>query len=314
MKNLNGVVFTAVIVISITGISSARADKTISLDGYVVHGINVYNNKFIVDYSLASPTIPWLNPATPLTEIGAFNSASGATNASVITKNTSSSAYVATIRTLTDFFGFAVDPLLFNKTLDQIGSNFFGSTGPADRMLIDKYEGASVGVYAAKGVNSKPTVGEWNAIKGRLEYSCHEDGSATVEIGIRNAFPKSLYTMWDVGAFKPQTSQETGYAVPLGGIPNVILTDENGCGRAKVEVPYCPSRSCEVGSDSCSSYISLLYHWDDQVYGADPGATFYGFPAGVIGANHMAWPMSGTALEKPHNGFKGSLSCNSGHE
>lgn len=39
MKNLNRVVFTAFIVISITGISSAHADKTISLDGYVVHGI-----------------------------------------------------------------------------------------------------------------------------------------------------------------------------------------------------------------------------------------------------------------------------------
>ena len=241
MKNLNRVVFTMFIVTGITGMNYANADKTTSLDGYVVHGINVHNNNFLVDYSKVSPTIPWLNPATPLTEIGAFNPAAGATNASVITKNTPPSTHVATIRTLTDFFGFTVDPLLFNKTLDQIGSNFFGSMGPTDRMLIDEYEDASVGVYAAKGVNSKPTVDEWNAIKGRLEYSCYEDGSATVEIGIRNAFPKSLYTMWDVGALKPQTSQETGYAVPLGGIPNVIVTDENGCGRAKVEVPYCPT-------------------------------------------------------------------------
>ena len=293
-------------------LNHAYADRVTSVYGQTAHGINVYNGEPLADYSSVSPTIPWLNPVVPVTEIGVFDSTPGATDAEVITDITDSARPLATIGTFTTFFGLqgSVDPMLFNMTLDQVESNFFGSTAPVDRAPVGKFEGASVNVYAAKGVNSKPTVGDWAAIKGRLDYQCSDNGTSTVEIGIKNGLPKSIYTMWDVGAVNPLTIDEAGYAVPLGGLPNVFVTDANGCGHAKVELPYCLARPCEAGASSCTNYVSIFYHFDDQVYGGAPAESFMGVPVGSIGANHMVWNITGTPLSQSNKRLKGPLKCN----
>jgi hypothetical protein len=294
----------------------ALGGKT-SIPGYVTHGVNVFNDQFLVDYSDASPQVPSL--MVPIYEIGVPNETEDASDADVITADTDPSLPVATIRSFGDFFnpetlpGENFDPALFNQTLDQIGSNAFGYTRLDDRVLRVPFNEAVPGdVYQGANTNPRPTVEEWNAASGLMRFQCGADGSATVEVAVRNAFPNGVYTLWDIGALYPLTDKEEGYAVPFGGLPNILLTDSNGCGYIQVEVPFCPNRPCEAGADSCTSYISAFYHWDHQVYGGAPAGTFMGVPVGAIGSNHLVWPMSGTPLQEVQNPFPpphGKLSC-----
>lgn len=294
----------------------SEAGGKIRVEGYVTHGVNVFNDQFIADYTSASPLVPWLNPDPPLYEIGVF--ADGADDSEIITSDTDKSRLVATNRRFLDLFGelfgLEADPALFNRTLDQVGSNFFGFQEITDRIVpLDFEDATEATVYRRVGTNPSPTLEEWNRISGIITYECLKDGSATVEVSVANAFPNAIYTLWDVGAMDPLTEQEQGYAVPLGGLPNTFQTNDKGCGNVTVRVPYCPGRPCQPGAKSCSSYLSIAHHWDQQTYGASPAASFLGIPVGAYTANHMVWPMSGALQQQPHNRWdrKSARACGS---
>ena len=276
------------------------------VQGYVVHGVNVFNNEFISDYSNATPGIVFLNPQPPFIEIGALDP--GAPDSETITADTDTSRLVATNRRFVDFFGIPSDPTLFNIPLNEVGTNFFGFTDPTDRIVPGEFVADSEpSIYVRPRVNAGPTIEEWNKIRGVVRYQCRRDGTARVEVAIRDAFPFGVYTMWDVGARNPLTGDESLYAVPLGGLPNILQADRRGCGHEVLEVPYCPGRPCEEGAESCSSYLSIAHHWDYQVYGASPGGSFVGVPVGAFAANHMVWPMSGDILMPPSTKLSGAL-------
>ncbi|PCK02971.1 MAG: hypothetical protein COA42_21490 [Alteromonadaceae bacterium] len=280
------------------------------ITGYAAHGVNVFNNHTLVDYTSEFPYAPGLNEIPALTEIGYFQP--GADDAGTITDETDSNLPVATSSSLARFFGVVdfVDPSNFNQSLDLIGSNLMGYQSTTDRGLLVPFELAGPGdTYVAGGVNSRPTVGEWGEISGVARIRCDDDGGV-VEISVRDAFPNQLYSLWDIGVLNPKTESEVVYSTPFGGLPNVMTTDENGCGYKKITTPFCPKRSCAEGEASCSAYISLFYHWDDQIYGGAAANTFGGLPLGVLGGNHIVWPMAGTAVNEPANEFKSrSLQC-----
>ncbi len=281
---------------------------TMRIEGYVAHGVNVFNNQFIADYTSASPSVPWLNPNPPLYEIGVF--VEGADDSEVISADTDAARLVATNRRFVDLFGLGVDPTLFNRTLDKVDSNYFGSQTITDRIVPLSFDDATEAtVYRRVGINPAPSLEEWNKVSGLITYKCLKDGTATVRVSIVDAFPNAVYTMWDVGAKNPLTDQEQGYAVPLGGLPNILKTNDKGCASVKVRVPYCPGRPCQSGATSCSSYLSIAHHWDQQTYGASPAASLIGIPVGAYAANHMVWPMSGNLLQEPHNRWNAKVAA-----
>ncbi len=288
--------------------------KNYVIPGHVAHGVNVFNDEPIADYSIVTPYARGLNENPPLTEIGYYQP--GADDAGRITADVDPKTPVATSSSLSRFFGVfdTVDPSLFNQTLDKIGSYFTGYSSATDRILLTPYADAEPGdIYVAKGVRERPTIKQWNKIKGVARMWCNNDESrGVVEIAVRNAFPNQLYTLWDIGVLNPQTPDSTTYAAPFGGLPNVLMTNKKGCGYKKLHVPFCPKRTCDGGSASCSSYVSLFYHWDDQVYGGAAANTFGGLPLGVLGGNHMVWPMSGEIIQEPSTNFgKKRLQCRS---
>ena len=147
-------------------------------------------------------------------------------------------------------------------------------------------------------------MGEWEKISGKLSVREDDDGLFSVRVTIRDAFPNAIYTIWDIGTLNPLTTAETGYAIPLGGLPNVIVTDNDGCGYTKLKLKYDLTRACEAGAGSCSSYVSVFFNWDNGAYGASAAATWAKAPTGVYGGNQMAWPTSGTPLIEPQNNFQ----------
>ena len=285
-----------------TGLHAEQPERDIIIAGYITHGVNVYNDQIMVDYSQVTPLVPWLDAQPKILEVGAL--AAGEANAERITAATDRSLPLATIRSFTDFFapGVTYDPSLFNRPLREIGSNFFGFSAVDDRVVPAEFDEAGAGIaFYAKGHNSTPTVGDWDKASGQMRVQCADDGSATAEVTLRGAFPNAVYTLWEVGALNPGTPNEQGVVGPFGGLPNVLLTDSKGCGHVELTLPFCPVRSCD--GESCTNYVSAFYHFDNQVYGGSPEAFGAGMPAGVVGSNHVVFPTTGVTLIEPQNRF-----------
>ncbi len=286
---------------------SSGAQKSVDISGYVVHGINNYNGKAVVDYSGVSPAVPYLNAYPPVNEIGVYQE--GSYYSGTIFYYTDRNLPVATTRAFFDYFnpGGYIDRDTVNIPLGKVGSNFLSPefTSLDKRMTPVPFNesGTEPSIYRKQGFAINPTVGDWEKISGKLSVKEDKNGLFDVLVTIRDAFPNAIYTMWDVGTLNPLTSDETGYAVPLGGLPNIIITDKNGCGFARFKLKYDLTRACKAGASSCSSYVSAFYNWDNGAYGASAAATWARAPTGVYGGNQMAWPTSGTALIKPQNDF-----------
>lgn len=313
-KSLKSLLVISIIALGISGNSYADAkderDKHSDTDtsservisGYVSHGINTYNNETVFDYSKVSPTIFMFDAR--VIEVGAF--IEGGQTAEPITIDTDRNRVLATTRVPFDFFnpGGEIDDSLFNRTLDAIGANFLGFANIAQRAPIVPFETASAGdLYRANNTTSRPTVGDWEKISGQMNLICRTDGTANVKITIHDAFPNGVYTLWDVGVHDPLTDQERPYVTPFGGLPNTILTDDEGCGYKNMELAFCP-QTCSADTKSCTGYVSAFYHWDSETYGGSPDATFAGMPGGVIASNHMAWSISGETSKTPTNRFR----------
>ncbi len=297
---------------------SGNAPKSISFQGYVVHGINTYNGKPIVDYSGVSPLVPYLTASPAVNEVGVYQE--GLDYSGTISSETDRNTPVATTRSFFDYFNpeGSIELDTINIPLGEIGSNFLGP----DFTSLDKRvtpvsfseSGSEPSLFRKKGFVINPTVRDWEKMSGKMSVKEGENDLYTVEITFRGAFPNAIYTLWDVGTLNPLTTKESGYAIPLGGLPNIVVTDENGCGFAKLELKYDLSRPCEAGARSCSSYVSAFFNWDNSAYGASAAATWAKAPTGVYGGNQMAWPTSGTTLIEPQNYFhQKSHGCKSGN-
>lgn len=286
---------------------SAHTQKRVSFQGYVVHGINSYNGKPVVDYSMASPLVPYLNVSPSIDEIGVYQD--GLDYSGTIFSDTDRNLPVATTRSFFDFFnpGGDIELSTVNIPLGEVGNSFLGpgftSLDKRATPVSFTESGSEPSVYRKKGFSIDPTVRDWEKISGKLSSKKDRNGLYTVNVTIRNAFPNAIYTMWDLGAVNPLTAEESGYAVPLGGLPNVVVTDKRGCGFASFKLKYDLSRPCEAGASSCSSYVSAFFNWDNGAYGASAAATWAKAPTGVYGGNQMVWPTSGTTLIEPQNGF-----------
>jgi len=286
---------------------STNAQKKVNFQGYVVHGINTYNGKPVVDYSSVSPLVPYLNTSPPVNEIGVYQD--GLDYSGTIFSYTDRNIPVATTRSFSDFFNpnGNIDPSTLNIPLGEVGSNFLGPgfTSLDKRVTPISFSdsGSEPSVFRKKGFVINPTVRDWEKVSGKLSIRKGKNGLFTVKITLRDAFPNAIYTIWDLGTLNPLTTEESGYAVPLGGLPNIVVTDKRGCGFAKFKLKYDLSRPCETGASSCSSYVSAFFNWDNGAYGASAAATWAKAPTGVYGGNQIVWPTSGTTLIEPQNDF-----------
>lgn len=301
------IVLLSLLMISIANAQAAdqhRRAHVATLQGFVAHGVNTYNDQRIADYSAVTNNVQALVADPPIQEIGALNP--GGSDASRIDAYTDRNLPVATIRDVFDVFNpnGDVDPNLFNRTLDEIGSTAGGYTDLTDRVPRIPFAQSRGGdVYASRYTIEQPTVRDWEQISGQIRVRCRADGTARARVSVRNALPDAAYTLWEVGVSNPRSTDpkrpEAIYGVPFGGIPNILITDPRGCAVKVVELNECPLRACNDGAGSCTSYVSAFYHWDGQVYGGAPAATFAGMPVGVVAANQMVWPTTGRLLQSP---------------
>lgn len=136
------------------------------------------------------------------------------------------------------------------------------------------------------------TLGEWMEARGDAKISCLGNESA-VNLRLRNLIPNRMYSVWATMKL-PQSDSGSGPAIfplPLGGTPNLFITDKYGNATYKRVVKFCPYEVLPTGGSMLN--ISVQYHANHQNYGAVPTAgAVMGNWIGLIQFAHVQFPVN----------------------
>jgi len=145
------------------------------------------------------------------------------------------------------------------------------------------------------------TLGQWMAARGRLKIDCKSEDYATIKARFRSMIPNRMYGMWAI------VVGDNPRAFPIGGVPNIIVTDKYGNGEIERDISFCPLKARE-GDDVVSSII-VQYHSAQETYGGAPepvlatGPNGYGEKnlvggwVGLVTHAHMDFPLNVELLD-----------------
>lgn len=250
------------------GTAQAQSD-TLAVRGIPVTGPNSLNGQQVTDFG------PGVSTGSDL--VAAFNP--DGSEPLPLTPDTPPSTLLATIDTPD------ADEELINLPLRQVPGNV-GTAGLTRESLPGQLE---VGTFDNN--QSEPsapiTLGEWLEGSGVARFQCKEGEAPTAELRVRGLLPNRLYTVWAV-------FQNGEGAVPFGGPPNVIMTDEFGDGTMSRRLNFCPLETTSEGADLL--YLVVVFHSDQMVYAMQPTLPDAGFPPGVVAHPQLQFSVRGTSL------------------
>ena len=130
------------------------------------------------------------------------------------------------------------------------------------------------------------TKGDWFKASGALIIDCGPEGNS-VRANVKALIPNRLYTVW---ALWLDLSGPKMIPVPLGGTPNVIITDKQGDGTLERDLNFCPVDAALEGVDGKRlAEIGVHLHSDHAAYGPVPAPLAAGFPPGTVLHEHLTW-------------------------
>jgi hypothetical protein len=177
-----------------------------------------------------------------------------------------------------------VDPAKLNVPLRQVAANVSGN-GLTRAPLKGVLDAAQVEVSQAEPAEPI-TLGDWERGSGKIRITCHR-GEVWVDVRVRHLIPNRLYTTWAI--FGGSSID----VIPLGGAPNVIITDGNGDGRLRRQLNFCPLT--RTGQRPLVD-VEILLHGDQQNYGGVPELPAAGkaqsLYAGTVTFAHLDFPIT----------------------
>ena len=138
---------------------------------------------------------------------------------------------------------------------------------------------------AEPGRPASITLRQWLRGRGLAVTRCGAHGNS-VNIFVNRLLPNRMYSaiaLWlrDDGSFRP---------VSLGGVPNIIMTNERGGGHMSRELNFCPEDAARdgVGADRLIG-VAVIYHSAHVAWGAipTPGAPGLLLPPGSMVHGHI---------------------------
>ncbi len=138
------------------------------------------------------------------------------------------------------------------------------------------------------------TKGDWFKASGTLSVDCAPEGNS-VSVNVRSLVPNRLYTVWAIWL---DPSGPRMIPVPLGGAPNVIITDKQGDGTLERDLNFCPVDAAAEGVDGKRlAVIGVHLHSDHAAYGPVPAPLAAGFPPGTVLHEHLAFNLGAGKLQ-----------------
>lgn len=178
----------------------------------------------------------------------------------------------------------SADPSLWNLPLRQVPTNI--SSDGNERASLPGQLSADTFAFNQAEPAEPITFDDWLEAEGRLRFRCHQDGTATADVRVQNLIPNRIFTLWAVFG-------EAG-AIPFGGAPNVIMTDEFGDGRFHRRLNFCPSQQADNGDQL--DFIVVVLHTDQQNYATQPTLPGRGFPPGIVAHPQLQFTIDGVSL------------------
>lgn len=129
------------------------------------------------------------------------------------------------------------------------------------------------------------TLGQWMNASGIARIECKTNQDAVLNIRARNLIPNRMYGVWAT------LGGEYLSSFPIGGVPNMFVTDEYGGGSIERKLNFCP-----LNPESAPRpvlVINVVYYSSHQNFGAVPEPVFVdGFWLGTVTHNHLQIPVN----------------------
>ncbi len=185
-----------------------------------------------------------------------------------------------------------VAPELVNVPLRDIGTY---ANPKLDRggAIPSQSDGPVIG--ATQADPSGPiTKGDWFKASGTLSVDCAPEGNS-VKVNVKTLVPNRLYTVWVLWL---DPSGPRMIPVPLGGAPNVIITDNQGDGTLERNLNFCPIDAAKDGVDGKRlAEIGVHLHSDHAAYGPVPAPLAAGFPPGTVLHEQLTFDLGAGKLQ-----------------
>jgi hypothetical protein len=132
------------------------------------------------------------------------------------------------------------------------------------------------------------TLSDWVRARGLAAIEC-ESHAARVHLELSGLIPNRIYSVW--GIFGGSSGL---FPFPLGGVPNIAVTDRDGRATFERQLNFCPQQI--TPNESPLLAIDVVFHSDNQVYGFVPELDLAGFFTGTVTNTQLEFLVHGRIL------------------
>jgi hypothetical protein len=144
------------------------------------------------------------------------------------------------------------------------------------------------------------TVSQWMRAEGTARISCESNNRAWIRLRMKNLIPNRMYGVWATLGQSRSGEAEVFPSIPVGGTPNLFITNSDGSATYERWMQFCPLRP--ETTDRAMLVINVQYHSNHQNYGGINGPPLERIPGGYwIGTvihNHIQFPVNVTLLDE----------------
>ena len=187
-----------------------------------------------------------------------------------------------------NFFGLTIDdidPALINVPLRELPIQFTPALDAMPLQSIFDLPPDAPGL----GEPAEPiTVGQWIRQRARATIMCYDNGRSNVRIVIRRGVPNGIYSIWGVFGFDTDGSGQSDVVggVPLGGVPNLAVANEDGRAVIRRPLQFCPFDEPRL------KYFTIAFHSNHTTNGAVPDRALRGQPGGTTAQPAISIPIN----------------------
>jgi hypothetical protein len=191
------------------------------------------------------------------------------------------------------FFGQTiedVDPELLNVPLREVK---IIAAPDGHRRTLPPIQDVAPGGAGLAMPNEPITLGQWLEASGEALVVCYDDGTSDVSLRLEHMIPNGLFTVWFnflIDSDGDGVEDRVGGG-PMGGVPNVIVTDEVGRARFRRVLNFCPIE------DEKFKILNVAYHSDADAFGAAADLPLGGLPGGTTVHASLQFPINVTPIE-----------------
>jgi hypothetical protein len=281
-SKLSRLFLACILLITVTSYALERKNPVV-LRAHAASGTNRFLGQPISDFSFGFGTAGFSN-------VGVFN-ASGNQPLPLDSQAFSSSILATSVDPgFLALFGKTsadVNPNLVNVPLRSVAVN-------ADLAGVNRVSTVGIGSAAqTQPSQAEPartvTLGDWVRARGSAAIEC-ENHAAIVQLEFSGLLPNRIYSVW--GIFGGPSGL---FPFPLGGVPNIFVTDRSGRASFERQLNFCPQRT--AANESPLLAIDVVFHSDNQIYGLVPEPDLAGFFTGTVTNTQLEFLVNGRELQ-----------------